>query len=67
MPDEHYMVVTPSGGLVLGGGVPTLERAGELEPDETLGVVDDSKVIPKVDKRASPLASCPGFTFNDLH
>jgi hypothetical protein len=52
-PDEHYLVQTPSGGIVFGGGVEKLEREGKMRPDETLGVVDDSTIIPKVEQGLS--------------
>lgn len=51
---DHYLVQTVSSGLVLGGGVDALEASGEMTPNETIGVVDDSETIKVLDKGQTP-------------
>jgi hypothetical protein len=54
---DHYLVQTASGGLVLGGGVDALEASGEMTPNQTIGVVDDSTTIEVLDKGTPARAS----------
>lgn len=45
MPDVFYLVQTPMGGIVLGGGYDILVREGKIDADWRDTVEDDSKVI----------------------
>jgi hypothetical protein len=54
---DHYLVQTASGGLVLGGGIDALEASGEMTPNQTIGVVDDSTTIEVLDKGTPARAS----------
>ncbi|ORY30770.1 FAD dependent oxidoreductase-domain-containing protein [Naematelia encephala] len=42
MVDEHYLVQTPSGGIVLGGGLRALIRDGKVKFEDSYGAVNDS-------------------------
>ncbi|WWC65455.1 uncharacterized protein I303_108073 [Kwoniella dejecticola CBS 10117] len=43
MIDEHYLVQTPMGGIVLGGGLHRLIREGKTRPEDSFGQVDDGE------------------------
>ena len=45
MPDVFYLVQTPKGGIILGGGYDILVREGKIDADWRDTVEDDSKVI----------------------
>jgi hypothetical protein len=42
MKDEAYLVTTPMGGIVLGGGLSALIREGKCKPEDSFGQIDDS-------------------------
>lgn len=42
MKDEAYLVTTPMGGIVLGGGLSALIRGGKCKPEDSFGQIDDS-------------------------
>ncbi|KAK8850329.1 hypothetical protein IAR55_004246 [Kwoniella newhampshirensis] len=46
MIDEHYLVQTPMGGIILGGGLHAMIREGKCKLEDSLGQIDDSGVDP---------------------
>ena len=44
--NDTYMVQTPGGGIVLGGGAPAVLAQGTVKLDDISGQIDDSGVMP---------------------
>ncbi|WRT70480.1 uncharacterized protein IL334_007478 [Kwoniella shivajii] len=43
MSDDHYLVQTPMGGIVIGGGLPGLVRDDKFKAEDSFGQIDDSE------------------------
>ena len=56
MPEEWYLIQTPMGGMVLGGGTEEMERRGTLAK---LGNEDDSFVVDEWTKSESAPSIIP--------
>lgn len=55
MPHEAYLIQTPSGEIVLGGGFQQLVDEGKMKLRDCVGIEDDSFVHPLITDCAYPL------------